>query len=191
LEAAFAQSIGDRRFLPHVQLHEYEALLYCDLNAVKARIEGSERSLERLREEVRHLNPEDINEGRETAPSKRLIHAVPAYEKLKAGLVGRQASASVCPLFGKDVLILTLGSAEWKRYGPNLLGRLIKAPTRCLTVPLPRTSHFLMVRAEKSCLNSLESSAQFARLAVPPEHRLEMDRSHSGLVRSPGKRVWG
>ena len=106
LEAAFAQSIGDHRFLPHILLHEYEALLYCDLNAVKIRIEGSERGLEGLRDEVRHLNPEDINEGRETAPNKRLIQAVPAYEKLKvrvggpAGVsIGLPAFRQGCPHF--------------------------------------------------------------------------------------------
>src|SRR6266850_2575698 len=30
LEQAFGNDIGDQRFIPHIQIHEYEAYLFCD-----------------------------------------------------------------------------------------------------------------------------------------------------------------
>ena len=52
--------------------------------------------------------PEDINEGRNTAPSKRLIHHIPRYEKLKvrvsapaADAIGLPILREKCPHFGQ------------------------------------------------------------------------------------------
>jgi len=107
LEAALQGHIGDWRFTPYIQLHEFEALLYCDLSALTHRISGVERALKNLAQEVAHLAPEAINEGETTAPSKRLIRHVPIYEKSKVR-VGAPAAAAIglpvlrqkCPHFG-------------------------------------------------------------------------------------------
>lgn len=94
LEAALQDCIGERRFLPYIQLHEFEALLYCDLPQLQQRIDGSEKAFLALADEVKHLAPEDIDEGAATAPSKRIIHHVPIYEKLKVR-VGAPAAAAI------------------------------------------------------------------------------------------------
>lgn len=104
LERAFSMRLGDPRFLPYLQLHEFETLLYCDLAEVERRIDGV--SLKRLKAETAGLPPEDINEREETAPSRRLIKHIPRYKKLKvrvgalaAGAIGLQVIREKCPHF--------------------------------------------------------------------------------------------
>jgi hypothetical protein len=94
LEAAFQTALGDRRFSPHLQVHEFEALLYCDLTELGHRIEGADAGLRKLANEVAGIEPEDINEGATTAPSKRIIHHVPLYDRLKVR-VGAPAAAAI------------------------------------------------------------------------------------------------
>jgi len=94
LEAAFANDIGDRRFIACLQLHEFEALLYTDPSQIRTRIAGSGNGIEALQNEVKSLAPEEINEGQTTAPSKRLIRHVPLYEKSKPR-VGAPAAAAI------------------------------------------------------------------------------------------------
>jgi len=110
LEAAFQSNMGDSRFLPHIQLHEFEALLYCDLAQLQQRIADSEKAFAALAQEVRGMQPEDINEGVTTAPSKRIINHVPIYDRLKVR-VGATAAAAIglprlrakCPHFNEWV----------------------------------------------------------------------------------------
>jgi hypothetical protein len=108
LEAALHAEFGDRRFVPFIQLHEFEALIYCDLGQLQQRIAGSEAGIAALRREVRDLEPEEINEGEATAPSKRIIRHVPVYEwnKVRVGApaaaaIGLPALRTKCPHFGE------------------------------------------------------------------------------------------
>lgn len=94
LESALQEEMSDQRFLPYIQLHEFEALLYCDLVQLQQRISGTETAFVRLSKEVEHLEPEEINEGRTTAPSKRIINHVPIYDRLKVR-VGASAAAAI------------------------------------------------------------------------------------------------
>jgi hypothetical protein len=94
LEAAFQAALGDPRFSPYIQVHEFEALLYCDLDTLHRRIDGAEAGLRALTREVGGKAPEDINDGASTAPSKRLIKHVPSYARLKVR-VGAPAAASI------------------------------------------------------------------------------------------------
>jgi hypothetical protein len=97
------------RFNAFFALHEFEALLYCDLAQVKSRINDSDKAIANLQKEVAGFScPEDINDGETTAPSKRLIKHVPRYEKLKvrvgaaaAGAIGLHVLREKCPHFGQ------------------------------------------------------------------------------------------
>ena len=107
LETAFRAEMRDERFWPHIQLHEFEALLYCDLSQLRSRIPESARAIEELSKDVVGLAPEDINEGSATAPSKRIIRHLPIYEKTKvrigapaAAAIGLPALRAQCPHFG-------------------------------------------------------------------------------------------
>ena len=107
LERALASEFAESRFIPFIQLHEFEALLYCDLGELQRRIANSESGIKALQKDVLNLEPEEINEGATTAPSKRIIRHVPIYERNKVR-VGAPAAAAIglnnlrtkCPHFG-------------------------------------------------------------------------------------------
>jgi uncharacterized protein DUF4276 len=117
LEKALETELAEPRFLPFIQLHEFEALLYCDLGELQRRIANSETGISVLKTEVMHLEPEQINEGATTAPSKRIIHHVPIYKRNKvrvgapsAAAIGLNNLRTKCPHFGNWVSRLeTLG----------------------------------------------------------------------------------
>jgi hypothetical protein len=106
IEAAFAADLGEPRFRPHIQVHEFETLLYCDLGELAQRIDGSRSALAALASQVAGIAPEDINEGPATAPSKRILARVPLYDRLKvrvgapaAAAIGLPTIRSKCPHF--------------------------------------------------------------------------------------------
>jgi hypothetical protein len=108
LETAFKNSISKLNFIPYIQQHEFEALLYCDLSQLAYLLFGFENALEELKQEVAHLAPEDINEGTETAPSKRIIRHVPPYKNCKVvegvdavAAIGLEKLRAQCPHFNQ------------------------------------------------------------------------------------------
>lgn len=84
LEAAMAQDIGDSRFIPYLQRHEFEALVLAGLAALE-RILTAQKDRDgvaKLRADIGSLAPEEVNDGKETAPSKRLARFIPSYNPL-------------------------------------------------------------------------------------------------------------
>ena len=77
IDAGIADSVQDR-FIPYIQLHEFEALLYADLSLLEEDYLNIDDigAIRRLRKETAGIPPEDINNGVETAPSKRLLKAI-------------------------------------------------------------------------------------------------------------------
>jgi hypothetical protein len=87
LEQAFGSEIGDYRFLPYIQLHEFEALILSEASRLNNLFEGYEAAIEQLVKECEgYESPELINQGKTTAPSKRIIQAIPVYSKTSDGL---------------------------------------------------------------------------------------------------------
>lgn len=107
LEQAFASDIGDARFIPHLQLHEYEACLLVDPAQFALFYDHAATGIERLTQLVNNYSsPELVNDGPETAPSKRIIREFPQYSRGKtivgpqmAELIGMPAIRSKCPHF--------------------------------------------------------------------------------------------
>lgn len=93
------------RVIPYVQLHEFEGLLFSRPEAFQSVPDAPEASVAQLRAvRSRFASPEDINDGRETAPSKRILSALPRYRKVVhgprvAGRIGLAAIRSECPRF--------------------------------------------------------------------------------------------
>lgn len=82
LEQAMASVINDRRFYPYLQRHEFEALVLACLDQLADLLADKERAgVGALRKELGAAGPEDVNDGEKTAPSKRLAHHVPGYDK--------------------------------------------------------------------------------------------------------------
>lgn len=71
---------------PYIQLHEFEALLFTNIEGFELNFSGEEADLNEIKEIIEsHPNPETINDGLETAPSKRLKNLIPAYKKIVYG----------------------------------------------------------------------------------------------------------
>lgn len=91
VQSTMSNSWDTRWFVPYVQLHEFEALLFSDVPAF-ARALGRldrENRLAAIRAEFR--TPELINDGPSTSPSKRLLSLVPSYRKVADGVLAAEA----------------------------------------------------------------------------------------------------
>lgn len=113
LERGLAEEVDvPRRFIPYLQVHEFEALLFADVEVINRapRMSASgESRLDDLRSIVDHFdNPEWIDEGEETAPSKRLADLFPRYDKQVHGPmiahdIGLSRIRDTCPHFDEWV----------------------------------------------------------------------------------------
>lgn len=82
LEEAFAKDCDDARFIPYIQLHEFEALVFCGLSFLKdlyPKCKVGYRELENTL--LCQPNPELINTNPDKAPSKRIIKAIETDSK--------------------------------------------------------------------------------------------------------------
>lgn len=83
-ESALADAIGSERFIPYIQLHEYEALVFCGLDYLSEMYKGTEKNIEKLKKELEEIgNPELVNVSPNTAPSKRIISAIQKTKKTR------------------------------------------------------------------------------------------------------------
>jgi len=108
LEEAFYHDLNDRRFIPYIQLHEFEALLFVKPSLLELEYFDHKKEIEQLNQILLSFahNPELINDKRETAPSKRIISLIPEYEGNKvnvgaaiASLIGLETLKSSCRHF--------------------------------------------------------------------------------------------
>jgi len=75
------------RFLPYIQLHEFEGLLFNDINIFYDQIPEEElKGIEELKTTFEEFdNPELINDNKETSPSARLERIILGYNKVIYG----------------------------------------------------------------------------------------------------------
>ena len=110
LEQAMCDDLPDEcrhRFIPHLQLHEFESLLFSDVDVFVRNFADYEFDLQELKKvKAEFPNPEDINNSPKTAPSKRLENAVPGYQKVLYGNciamdIGLNKIRQSCPHFNE------------------------------------------------------------------------------------------
>jgi hypothetical protein len=100
LEIAFRQDVNHPRFHPYIQLHEFEALVLSDPRQLDWEFVEHADAIERLVSLcAAFASPELIDDGHQTAPSKRIIADIPEYE-------GRKASAG--PLIAAKISLPVL-----------------------------------------------------------------------------------
>jgi hypothetical protein len=92
------------RFIPYIEMHEFEALLFSDASILANKIGVDTRKIEDVLDEFGE--PEEINDGPGTAPSKRLIDLNKHYRKVVMGktiseTIGIPAIREKCPHFDK------------------------------------------------------------------------------------------
>ena len=74
------------RFIPYVQLHEFEALLFNNIEVFDDMFEFEQYDRAELLNVFNEFpDPEMIDQGTETSPSHRLIKIIPAYRKVIQG----------------------------------------------------------------------------------------------------------
>ena len=83
LERACAEVIDHDRFIPYIQLHEFEALLFSSKKGFDTYFGNlGKNTTEQLAEIFsQYPDPEKINDGDTTAPSKRLERIISGYQK--------------------------------------------------------------------------------------------------------------
>ncbi len=107
LESAWANDMQDDRFIPFLQLHEFEAYLFTDITKFDLFYSNESTKIANLQGIAANFStPELIDDGQETAPSKRIIAALPDYAGAKAvigpqvgELIGLAAIRAKCPHF--------------------------------------------------------------------------------------------
>jgi len=117
LESTLYEDIGDPRFIPYIQIHEFEALLFSEPASFSSAFPSSDREIAELMGMRRDVeSPEHIDDGPHTAPSKRICGLLPSYAKTSYGLtiaehIGLPKMRSECHHFDRWVsrlLALTL-----------------------------------------------------------------------------------
>ncbi len=111
MTAELTRLIGDdamRRFIPFVQMYEFEALLFSDPAAFARGIDKEHLSQPLTHIAQQFVSPEHINNSPNTAPSKRIEALMADYEKplmgtLAALEVGLQQMRTKCQLFNNWV----------------------------------------------------------------------------------------
>lgn len=113
LEQAFRNDIGCQNFVPYLSVHEFEGLLFSDTTKF-ANWFDAPRDLQQLTASTADFqNPEHINEGPNTAPSKRVEAALggAGYQKTVHGPliamdIGLERMRQQCPHFDQWVTLL-------------------------------------------------------------------------------------
>jgi len=106
LQTALADTFSDRRLLPYLQRHEFEALVLASLTSLRLLLDAKDdiAGLDGLETNIAGKCPEDINDGLETSPSKRILTYIPGYNKtlhgpLAATGAGLSELRRLCPRF--------------------------------------------------------------------------------------------
>lgn len=103
MEQCIKEDIEDARFIPYIQLHEFEALLFASNKGFETFF--TEKQKEKTLQIINSYdNPEDINTTPEGAPSKRIITIKDDYDKVLEGNlialeVGFAKIIEKCPRF--------------------------------------------------------------------------------------------
>lgn len=102
VERALLAAVDDKRFLPHLVLHEMETWVLADC-ARLGEVMGDTEAADGLRRIVRQEGgPELVDDGVQTAPSRRILKAYPRYSKTIDGPLvivdaGLDAIRKSCP----------------------------------------------------------------------------------------------
>ena len=102
LESKFFEEMATDGFIPYIQLHEFEALLFVDIALLEPEYPLADANIMKLKLETdKYGDPEMIDDGPATAPSKRIITVLERYyhyNKVKSG-------SSTASRIGMDVLL--------------------------------------------------------------------------------------
>jgi len=87
ISAVMGEGFLSDRFLPYIQMHEFESLILASPLALVPEFPDRRTEVEKLAAAVQGLRPEEIDDDPDTAPSARIIERIPEYK-------GRKGSAA-------------------------------------------------------------------------------------------------
>jgi hypothetical protein len=106
LEEKLMADQGSTKLLPYIQLHEFESLILVDPTTLHDDFPAHGKQIRSLLASIKSKQPELINDGETTAPSKRIIAKIPEYGARKREVgpkavarIGLQKVRSACPHF--------------------------------------------------------------------------------------------
>lgn len=115
MEKLLSHDLNFSKFIPYIQLHEYETLIYADTNIMENWLSLYNKlpidCFAEIRKSVPDSNPELINENPETAPSKRILKLCDSYDKVDDGIlilkeIGLKKLRSECKHFNEWLIKL-------------------------------------------------------------------------------------
>lgn len=83
IEEIFPKDNVNKRFIPYIEMHEFEALLFSDSEILANKISVRKSIIDRILSECGE--PEEIDDGPDTSPSKRLVALCDDYRKVAMG----------------------------------------------------------------------------------------------------------
>lgn len=87
IEDYLRKTINNKNFIPYIQMHEFEALLFSDVSSFEV-VDTDYKRVEKLNEEIAQFDsPEEVNNCVETAPSKRIQAIFVGYKKTVDGIM--------------------------------------------------------------------------------------------------------
>ena len=95
--------LNERRFIPYFSMHEFEALLFSDVDTLSQKLIID---LKKIRKIVKNYGgPESINNNKNTCPSAQIKKLKRDFRKTTIGIdiikaIGVEKISQACPLFG-------------------------------------------------------------------------------------------
>ena len=98
----FSQQRADKRFIPNMSIHEFEAFLFSDSAKLATELNVNKKQVDQILR--KYKEPEAINNNVNTAPSKRLVQLSKPFTKTNTGIniataIGIETIRQKCPVF--------------------------------------------------------------------------------------------
>jgi len=105
VEASLSEDINNSKFIPYIQLHEFEALIFSDPSVITNYFSHDKKMINQINKiKAQFTTPENIN--LDNPPSRQLLRLFPDYDKVVAGTAisletGLEKIRQECPHFNE------------------------------------------------------------------------------------------
>ena len=104
IKKSFDDSFNSKRFLPYVQMHEFEALLFSSPEKLAQSLGDESLTASFLKIRNKYQNPEEINDNHDSCPSRRITGIFQDFRKTMNGIsaanhIGLTQMRQECPHF--------------------------------------------------------------------------------------------
>ena len=102
MDELFRDWDSERRFIPYVSMHEFEALLFSEPQKLAEQLNVSKSKIDKILSDCGE--PENIDDSPQTAPSRRLEDLSDRFKKTSTGImiakaIGLTKIRESCPIF--------------------------------------------------------------------------------------------